>query len=91
MEDAIFILKLNNGCGDSSIVNIEVDTRQTVFVPNAFSPNNDGTNDVFTVFGSVDVKEVKTFMVFDRWGELVHKSENFMPNSTSAGWDGTFR
>ena len=91
--DMQFVLSLNNGCGDSSIVTIEVNQQQTVFVPNAFSPNGDGTNDIFTVYGSSDVKRVKSFMVFDRWGELVHIGEDFAPNSIDPnhGWDGTFR
>jgi gliding motility-associated-like protein len=91
--DMQFVLSLNNGCGDSSIVTIEVNQEQTVFVPNAFSPNGDGTNDIFTVYGSSDVSRVKSFMVFDRWGELVHIGEDFAPNSIDPdnGWDGTFR
>ena len=91
--DMQFVLSLNNGCGDSSIVTIEVNQEQTVYVPNAFSPNGDGTNDIFTVYGSNDVSRVKSFMVFDRWGELVHIGEDFAPNSIDPnnGWDGTFR
>jgi gliding motility-associated-like protein len=91
--DMQFVLSLNNGCGDSSIVTIEVNQEQTVFVPNAFSPNGDGMNDIFTVYGSNDVSRVKSFMIFDRWGEVVHMSEDFAPNSTDPnnGWDGTFR
>jgi gliding motility-associated-like protein len=90
--DMQFILYLNNGCGDSSIVTIEVSQDQTVYVPNIFSPNGDGTNDIFTIYGSDDVREVKKFMVFDRWGELVHYGENFPPNSIDPtdGWNGTF-
>ena len=91
--DMQFILSLNNGCGDSSIVTIEVNRQQTVFVPDAFSPNGDGTNDIFTVYGSTDVSRIKKFMIFDRWGETVHISEDFEPNSVDPahGWDGTFR
>ena len=91
--DMQFILSLNNGCGDSSIVTIEVNKQQTIFVPDAFSPNGDGTNDIFTVYGSTDVSRIKTFMVFDRWGEMVHIGEDFEPNSIDPanGWDGTFR
>jgi gliding motility-associated-like protein len=91
--DMQFVLSLNNGCGDSSIVNIEVDKQQTVFIPDAFSPNGDGTNDVFTIYASSDVERIETFMVFDRWGEMIHIGEDFEPNSIDPdhGWDGTFR
>ena len=55
-----------------------------VFVPNAFSPNGDGKNDILYVRGEV-VREV-SFKVYDRWGEKV-----FETNDLTKGWDGTFR
>jgi gliding motility-associated-like protein len=61
-----------------------------VFIPNAFSPDGDGVNDVFYVMGS-GVKIVKSFMIFNRWGELLFQKENFVPNNPSTGWDGTIR
>jgi gliding motility-associated-like protein len=55
-----------------------------VFVPNTFTPNNDGLNDVLKVYvtGAKDVK----LSVFNQWGEKVYES-----NSLSAGWDGTYK
>ncbi|MFY7972327.1 MAG: gliding motility-associated C-terminal domain-containing protein [Flavobacteriales bacterium] len=53
-------------------------------VPNAFTPNNDGVNDVF--FPVSDKIEVYTLSVFNRWGERVFYSED-----PTLGWDGTFR
>ncbi len=92
-DNMTFILDLNNGCGDTAQVNIEVNKVRSVYVPNAFSPNGDGNNDVFTIYGSTDVSRIKKLMIFDRWGELVHEAEDFDPNSTSygEGWDGTLR
>ena len=55
-----------------------------VFVPNAFTPNGDGKNDVLYVRGEV-IREV-LFMVYDRWGEKVFETADL-----SVGWDGTFR
>lgn len=55
-----------------------------VFVPNAFTPNGDGNNDVLFVRGK-NIEEMN-FMVFDRWGELVFQSQ-----IQSEGWDGTFK
>ena len=55
-----------------------------VFVPNAFSPNGDGKNDILYVRGEV-IREV-SFKVYDRWGEKV-----FETNDLTRGWDGTFR
>ena len=54
-----------------------------IFVPQAFSPNNDGNNDILYVRGSI--KEF-SFSVFNRWGEVVFKTEN-----QNTGWDGTYK
>jgi gliding motility-associated-like protein len=85
------IVNLNNGCNDADTVTVTVNQVESVFVPSAFTPNGDGVNDVFVVYGSVDVEEVEQLLIFDRWGELVHEADNFQPNDISAGWDGTFK
>ena len=73
------------GCSatDSALVLVDI-VCGDIFVPTAFSPNNDYNNDVLKVRGNCLVSMV--FIVFDRWGEKVFESEN--PN---IGWDGTFR
>jgi gliding motility-associated-like protein len=68
-----------------------VDQTESVYVPNAFTPNGDGINDVFTVYGSVDVRKVNRLMVFDRWGELLYEATDFPANDLTNGWDGTFK
>ena len=92
-ENTIYILSLNNGCGDTSSVLITVDQNESIFIPNAFTPNGDGNNDIFTVYASKDVRQINKLMVFDRWGELVHSTENFPASSLdpSHGWDGRFQ
>ena len=55
-----------------------------VFVPSGFTPNNDGNNDVFMVYGFI--VESLHLMVFDRWGEKVFETQN-----QSTGWDGTYK
>jgi len=56
-----------------------------VIFPTAFSPNNDGHNDVFkpALLGIVSVKD---FIVYNRWGEKIFES-----NVMGIGWDGTFK
>jgi gliding motility-associated-like protein len=56
----------------------------SIFVPNAFSPNGDGNNDVLIVRGKM-IKEM-TFRVFDRWGELIFETQE-----RGIGWDGTYK
>lgn len=80
--------KDENGCEVQKTITIVVLNPQCeppyVFVPRAFSPNGDGTNDILYVRGeSIDIVH---FIVYDRWGEKM-----FETNNLSQGWDGTFR
>ncbi len=60
----------------SDIVNINlVCDKEAVYIPNTFSPNGDGTNDVFYVRGK-GVNFIKSFRIFNRWGQEVFKREN---------------
>lgn len=61
-----------------------------VFMPNTFSPNGDGANDVFYPRGS-GLFKIKTLRIFNRWGEVVFEKNSFNANDASAGWDGTFK
>ncbi|HMG15642.1 MAG TPA: gliding motility-associated C-terminal domain-containing protein [Saprospiraceae bacterium] len=61
---------------------------RNVFIPNTFSPNGDGINDKFVIFGGQNVERVKKFEVFDRWGSRVFNAENFYPDGTQGGWNG---
>ncbi len=78
-------------CSVSDVVWIMVDKTRRVFVPNAFSPNEDGYNDRFLVFSGSDVSMVRSFSVFDRSGGMVFRQTDLSPNDPAAGWDGTAR
>lgn len=58
-----------------------------LFVPNTFSPNADGHNDVFYPRGK-GVFSIRFFRVFNRWGDLVFEATNVLPNDASKGWNG---
>ena len=66
-----------NGCTASDELHIEVDTRRRVYIPNAFSPDDNGVNDLFYIQAGSDVKSILQFQVFDRWGNLLMSHENF--------------
>jgi gliding motility-associated-like protein len=61
-----------------------------LFLPNTFSPNGDGVNDVFYPRGK-GIYGVKSFRVFNRWGEVVFEQGNIQVNDISKGWNGIFR
>ncbi len=70
-------------CEASDIIRIIVN--KDLYVPTAFTPNNDQINDFFTVFGNKSVKEIIYLRIFDRWGNLVFQGDN-----SNSKWDGTF-
>jgi gliding motility-associated-like protein len=59
-------------------------------VNNIFNPNSE-ENYIVTVFAGIDVKQVNSFYIFDRWGDQVFQQLNFLPNDYSKGWDGTVK
>ncbi|MEM1218124.1 MAG: gliding motility-associated C-terminal domain-containing protein [Bacteroidota bacterium] len=61
-----------------------------VYIPNAFSPNNDGNNDSFYPFSESGNLRVIQCSIFDRKGNLVFQNNSYYTNDPSQGWDGTF-
>jgi gliding motility-associated-like protein len=80
-----------NGCETTAFVTIVVRKEDNVFVPNVFSPNNDGENEFLYIFADESVLKINEFLVFDRWGETVHEYYQFFPNDPAFGWDGNHR
>ena len=74
------ILSDNYGCEDTVSKMIEV-LQVGVFIPSIFTPNGDGENDFFQVFGSTLCESVCT--IYDRWGKII----TILPN-LAATWDG---
>lgn len=70
-------------CVDSAYVTVKVfKTKPSIFVPTAFTPNNDGLNDVLRPI-PVGIKQIKYFRIYNRWGQLV-----FSTQKIGEGWDG---
>jgi large repetitive protein len=78
-----------NGCTATDEITITVLTEKNVYIPNSFSPNNDGANDAFTAYGGNAIDKIQLMRIFDRWGELVYEGAELAPNDK--GWDGTMR
>lgn len=71
----------NAGCKDSAQDVIQIKPLFTIYIPNAFTPNGDNTNDAFAPKGA-EISEF-TMMIFDRWGELIYQTDDIQN-----GWDG---
>ena len=73
----------SNGCSDSAYIVIKVyKTLPTVFVPSAFTPNNDGLNDLLRPI-AVGIKSIEYFSIYNRWGQLM-----FSTKINGHGWNG---
>lgn len=79
-----------NGCTASDLVTIYVNKDDQIYIPNAFSPNDDGVNDRFMVMGGRDVARVKRLAIYDRWGAQMFAQDDFSANDPAMGWDGSF-
>jgi gliding motility-associated-like protein len=71
------------GCAGTDSIRIKAVTASDIIVPNAFTPNGDGHNDVLRPH-AIGIRDFKYFMVFNRWGQRVFYSTN-----EGGGWDGT--
>jgi gliding motility-associated-like protein len=78
------VYNLQSSCFDTICKNLFISYKGLIGVPNAFSPNGDGINDVVKIEGK-GIVELK-FRIYNRWGELVFETDN--PN---VGWDGTYK
>ncbi|MCW3117991.1 MAG: hypothetical protein JWM28_2073 [Chitinophagaceae bacterium] len=79
------VIDKNNCSGRDSITVAQKDCMKGFYIPNAFSPNHDGKNDLFRpmLFGKVMLYE---FAIYNQWGEIVFKSTD-----VSKGWDGNYK
>lgn len=74
----------SNGCAAQASVNVNVEEKYILYVPNAFTPNGDGINDVLQVYAK-GLKQYY-FIIYNRWGEKVFEAEE----NNSLTWDGTY-
>ncbi len=80
----VLTITYNDHCLASASITVLVDGGAPVYIPNSFSPNGDGNNDIFQIYG-VGIKTID-LKVFNRWGEKVYES-----NNQFEGWDGTYK
>ena len=84
-------VKNRGGCAARDRVTVFVICDGTnFFIPNTFSPNGDGVNEVFYPRGN-GLFKVKNFKIFNRWGELMFEKNSFDANNPTFGWDGNFK
>ncbi len=85
------MLRSYKGCIALDTVCFRVISRRKIYAPNVFSPNNDGSNDFFTIFSDASVRRIVNLSIYTRWGEMVYQAHDIQTNDEQRGWDGTYR
>ncbi|MBS1775397.1 MAG: gliding motility-associated C-terminal domain-containing protein [Bacteroidetes bacterium] len=79
------------GCSTTDDLIITVGcSNATIYLPNTFTPNGDGLNDVYFPKG-LGVEKVNDFSIYNRWGELLYRAQNFQVNDPNFGWNGVYK
>ena len=79
-----------DGCTSKDEVSLRLICKNNlVYIPNAFTPNNDNINDRFNITGS-GVKNIQAVIIYNRWGKLLFERKNINVNDRNNSWDGTF-
>ena len=94
LQNTLFQIKIEdeNGCSAFDELFVRVGESHKIYVPNIFYPeSSSGANQYFHIFTGLDVLEIRSLAVFDRWGDQVFSNRNFQPNDDTQGWNGTFR
>ncbi len=60
-------------------------------IPNVFTPNGDGKNEIFYILSGPQGSRVKDFSVFNRWGQKIFQQANFPPGDPAFGWNGSYK
>ena len=76
------------GCKAQDEISLSINRNRRVYLPNVFNPESN-QNGTFTINLGNDVRVVKVFEIFDRWGERVYQIQNFAPPGSNVAWDGT--
>lgn len=81
-----YVVTAVNMCGSASDTITLNQIFCDIWIPNAFTPNGDGLNDLFRVLGNIGRLNGFVFSIFNRWGERVYTTQNKLQ-----GWDGTYK
>ncbi|MGN6163788.1 MAG: PKD domain-containing protein [Flavisolibacter sp.] len=89
--DYIVTVKNQYGCTAADTVSVKLACSENfVFIPNSFTPNNDGKNDLFYIKGK-GISIIKSLLIYNRWGEIIFERKNFNIDDKAAAWDGKFK
>jgi gliding motility-associated-like protein len=79
------------GCKATDELLVTVIKNRPIYPPNAFTPNQDGKNDFFTLYGGPSARKIRRLQIFDRWGEQMFEAKDLPLGQESLGWNGIYR
>jgi len=92
-ESVLYTVTVSNaqGCTASDTVSVNLlCSERRIYIPAAFSPNNDGLNDLFVIKGE-GIRMVNHLIIFNRFGTVIFERNNFQVGDTNAAWDGNYK
>lgn len=91
LKSTLYTLQVFSAEGCQASAQIKVTVFAPLRIPNAFTPNGDGKNDIFYVLGGSEVARIKDFSVFNRWGQKVFQRTDLLPGDPGSGWNGNYK
>lgn len=90
LRNTVYVVQIEDasGCRAADSVEVAISSERPVFVPNAFSPNDDGRNDLFTAYGGPGLLGIVSVKIYNRWGGLAYEQENLSAGNPVIAWDG---
>jgi gliding motility-associated-like protein len=79
------------GCKATDELLITVVKNRPIYIPNGFSPDLDGKNDFFTLYGGPAARKIRRLQIYDRWGEQLFDTKDIPLGQEPLGWNGTYR
>lgn len=89
-KTTLYTLTVTSPEGSAVSAQIKVSVFRRLRIPNAFTPNGDGKNDIFYVLGGPLGSTIKDLCVYDRWGQKISQVHDALPADPGFGWNGTF-
>jgi gliding motility-associated-like protein len=89
LQTTLYRLQVTTAYGCQAIGDITVKVSTQLRIPNAFTPNGDGRNDIFYIMGGQAGSLVQDLSIFNRWGQKIFQVHNVPPDDPAFGWDGT--
>ena len=80
------LIEDENGCSSETCQIININTNHRIYIPNTFTVNNDGINDIFMPIVQGIEEKSYNFAIYNRWGKQL-----FFTNNSQKGWDGTYK